>query len=223
MTDSTTSQDGSDAATSLDTRAGEKLQAFVILLLRWNRRMNLIARGDEARVVARHIDDALTLAPFLAGARIIDLGTGAGLPGIPLAVARGGSQFVLLDRSERRMRFVAQCVIELGLDNVEVVTADFDEYRAEPLFDTVVTRAVAPVERILPVAWRFTTPGGRILLQVGEDEAGRTTLPGIAPSGAGAYEVARKVAYQKVAVNTADGRQRFIWVIDKPTTETDDR
>ena len=195
----------------LEASSAAKLETFVTLLRRWNRRMNLVAHGDESRLVGRHVNDALSLGPFLLPGRIIDLGTGAGLPGIPLAVVCPDSNFVLLDRSERRTTFVAQAVIELSLGNVEVVTADIDEYQAEPLFDTVVTRAVAPLERILPAAWRFAVPGGRLLLQVGEDAANRDKWPFDG-------ELAR-AGRKKVAVDTRDGRQRFIWVIDKPATE----
>lgn len=197
-----------DVAAYLDEVTGARLEVFRELLVRWNQRMNLVARGDEKRLVPRHLHDALTLVPLLRPGRILDIGTGAGLPGIPLAMVRPNDDFVLLDRSARRTAFVRHVVMTLELGNVEVVTADIHEYQPQSMFDTVVTRAVAPPRRILPIAWRFVAPGGRVLLQVGEEESGRRftlSTGGVAPAG-----------YERVAVEPDAGRRRFVWVVDAP-------
>lgn len=148
----------------------EQLLQFAALLRRWGAAFNLVSRGDNPRLVARHLLDALSLAPMLQGNRIVDLGTGAGLPGIPLAIACPERTFTLIDRSERRIRFVRQAVVELGLTNVLPIAIDFDDFRADSLFDTVVSRAVAKPAALWRVAAELLAPGGLALFQVGELE-----------------------------------------------------
>jgi 16S rRNA (guanine527-N7)-methyltransferase len=148
----------------------EQLLQFAALLRRWGNAFNLVSRADNARLVARHLLDALSLAPMLRGIRIVDLGTGAGLPGVPLAVACPERSFTLIDRSERRIRFVRQAVVELGLTNVVPIAIDFDNFRADTLFDTVVSRAVAKPAALWRVAAGLLSAEGLALFQVGELE-----------------------------------------------------
>lgn len=154
----------------------DRLLAFATLLRKWNRAFNLVSRNDVGRIVSRHLLDSLTLAPMLHGHRILDVGTGAGLPGMPLAILRPEDAFTLLDRSERRIRFVGQAVIELGLRNVESVVDDYASFRPKFLFDTVVSRAVAKPE----VLWRrvsgLLAVGGEALFQIGARDEG-SSLP----------------------------------------------
>jgi 16S rRNA (guanine527-N7)-methyltransferase len=151
------------------------LAKLAALLIRWNRTHNLISKRDEARILPRHLLDSLSLAPFLHGSRILDVGTGAGLPGIPLAVADPERSFVLLDRSERKLKFARQATIELGLDNVEIVCADVAEYRPGVLFDTVVARAVAEPIRLWRAIRHVLAPDGIGLFASGNPE-GRSLL-----------------------------------------------
>jgi 16S rRNA (guanine527-N7)-methyltransferase len=157
----------------LDLDQASALIVFGELLLRWNRAFNLISRKDEDRLYHRHLLDSLSVAPWLSGSRILDLGTGAGLPGIPLAIASPRCSFVLVDRHERKIRFVRQAARELGLENVTTWCGDITSSAAPGDCDTVVTRAVAaPAE-----AWRLARgvlrPGGRLLLMAhGQGEAG---------------------------------------------------
>lgn len=148
----------------------EQLLQFAALLRRWGAAFNLVSRADNSRLVARHLLDALSLAPMLRGGRIVDLGTGAGLPGVPLAVACPERSFTLIDRSERRIRFVRQAVVELGLTNVEPIAIDFDDFRVDTLFDTVVSRAVAKPAALWRVAADLLSADGLALFQVGELE-----------------------------------------------------
>jgi 16S rRNA (guanine527-N7)-methyltransferase len=187
----------------LDTQARERLLAFTALLLKWNRAFNLISRRDEPRVVARHLLDALVLVRWLTGHTCADLGWGAGLPGLPLAIARPDIDFTLIDRSERRTRFLRQAKIELGLDNVDVITADLASYRPAIGFDTVVTRAVDHPEAIWPRARPLLARGGRALLQCGGQHAGAR------------FEGAGSARYEPSVVPGLE-HSHFIWIVDVP-------
>jgi 16S rRNA (guanine527-N7)-methyltransferase len=158
----------------LDQGQITKLVQFAELLRRWNTTFNLVSRRDIHRLIARHLLDALSLAPRLRGRRVLDLGTGAGLPGIPLAIARPALQFVLVDRSERRIRFVQQTCIEVGLANVESSAQDFASFRSAAAFDTVVSRAVAKPPLLWRVASNLLATDGVALLCVGASE--KTTV-----------------------------------------------
>ena len=155
---------------ALNEVQSDRLLRFAALLRRWNGAFNLVSRRDIPRLVARHLLDALSLSPMLRGRRVLDLGTGAGLPGIPLAIARPDAQFTLLDRSERRIRFVRQATIELDLKNVALLTSDYADFRPSALFDTVTSRAVAKPASLWRVAADLLTPDGIALFQVGTRE-----------------------------------------------------
>lgn len=150
--------------TALAPLQRERLEAFEALIRRWSARGNLVSRGDLHRLRARHVEDSLALLPFCRG-RFADVGSGAGFPGVPLAIARPDMPVVLIERSARKGRFLRHAVIELGLGNVEVVIGDAAGYRPEPLFDTVAARAVAPPA----AAWALLQPllaaRGQALLQ----------------------------------------------------------
>jgi 16S rRNA (guanine527-N7)-methyltransferase len=148
----------------------ERLIRFAALLRRWGAAFNLVSRRDAPRLVARHLLDSLSLAPMLQGGRVVDLGTGAGLPGVPLAIACPDRTFTLIDRSERRIRFVRQAAAELELTNVVPIAIDFDDFRPDALFDTVVSRAVAKPAALWRVAVDLLSAGGLALFQVGESE-----------------------------------------------------
>lgn len=145
----------------------ESLIRFATLLRRWNNAFNLVSRRDVPRLAARHLLDALSLVPMIVGRRVLDLGTGAGLPGIPLAIARPDIEFTLLDRSERRIRFVCQATLDLSLPNVHPVSADYADFRPGILFDTVVSRAVAKPAALWRDAANLLAPDGIALFQVG--------------------------------------------------------
>lgn len=154
----------------LDAAQLARLVAFADLLRRWNGAFNLVSRGDIDRLIPRHLLDALSLTPRLRGRRVVDLGTGAGLPGVPLAIAMPELQFTLVDRNERRVRFVQQARIELDLANVEPVVSDFASFRPATLFDTVVSRAVAKPAELWRVASPLLAAEGIAVLQVGAGE-----------------------------------------------------
>jgi len=159
----------------LDVQA--QLLDYVRLLDKWNRVYNLTAVRDPAEMVTRHLLDSLTVLPYLKGERILDVGTGAGLPGIPLALLSAQThperRFLLLDSNSKKTRFMQQAVAELGLDNVQVVHARTEAFLPEQGqgFDTVVSRAFASVADMLAGAGQHCAPEGVILAMKGADPA----------------------------------------------------
>ncbi|NJN50600.1 MAG: 16S rRNA (guanine(527)-N(7))-methyltransferase RsmG [Gammaproteobacteria bacterium] len=152
----------------LDDGQVMRLQRFAELLVKWNASYNLISRNDHPRVLSRHLLDSLSLAPLLVMPRVLDVGTGAGLPGVPLAIARPEGEFVLMDRSEKRLRFVRHVIGELGITNAQVCEADVAAYPAKQHFDTVVSRAVAAPAALWPMIRGLLTDGGVALFQCGD-------------------------------------------------------
>jgi 16S rRNA (guanine527-N7)-methyltransferase len=118
-------------------------------------------------MVTRHLLDSLAIRPYLAGPRVLDIGTGAGLPGIPLAVACPDISFTLLDANAKKTRFVTQAVAELGLKNVEVVQERAENYRPAEKFDTLVSRAFASIADMLAATRHLCAPRGRFLAMKG--------------------------------------------------------
>ena len=162
----------------------EQLAAFIGLLGKWNRVYNLTAVRDPHAAVTRHILDSLAVLPFLTHGRLLDVGTGAGLPGLPIAIARPGLSVTLLDVSGKKLRFVRQAVVELGLGNVEVVQMRVQEYQPAHAFDMVISRALASLYEVHRDSARLLRPGGRLLFMKGslpaeeirELESGQETL-----------------------------------------------
>jgi len=145
----------------------EALARFVELLDRWNRVFSLTAVRNPAEMVSRHILDSLSARPYLSGVSILDVGTGAGLPGLPLAVFEPQRQFVLLDSSLKKTRFVRHAAGELGLDNVTVEQVRVEDYAPADAFDTVVSRAFSAAADFVRVAGRLAADGGRLLAMKG--------------------------------------------------------
>jgi 16S rRNA (guanine527-N7)-methyltransferase len=155
------------ASVALPGGATAKLAAFEALIRRWNPRSNLVARGDMGYLRERHTADSLALLPWVAG-RLADVGAGAGLPGIPLAIARPSVPVVLIERSTRKCAFLRHAVVELDLRNVDVEACDARGYAAPDAFDTVTVRAVAPPAQAWDIARHLLKPGGSALLQSGD-------------------------------------------------------
>ncbi len=147
----------------------EKLLRFVDLLARWNRAYNLTAVRDPSEMIPRHLLDSLAVQPFLFGERVLDLGTGAGLPGLPLAIVEPQRRFWLLDSNLKKLRFVRQAVLELQLGNVEIAHARMQTYRPGRNFSTIVSRAVATAELLGAVKPDLLAHPGRLLLMKARD------------------------------------------------------
>ncbi|MCK5385757.1 MAG: 16S rRNA (guanine(527)-N(7))-methyltransferase RsmG [Gammaproteobacteria bacterium] len=132
-------------AQPLDDKQQNTLIKYVELLNKWNKTYNLTAVRKPEQMVTRHLLDSLSICPYLRGKRVLDVGTGAGLPGIPLAVVFPERQFVLLDSNNKKTRFVVQAVSELELPNVDVVQSRVEEFESEALFDTIISRAYSAI------------------------------------------------------------------------------
>src|SRR3972149_9796675 len=145
----------------------KKLLNFLELLEKRNRAYNLTAVRDPEQMVPRHLLDSLTVLPYLQGPRVLDIGTGAGLPGIPLALARPDLEFTLLDSNAKKTRFATQALHELGLKNVAVVQERVEKFHPETKFDTLIARAFASIPDMLAVSRHLCTTQGRFLVMKG--------------------------------------------------------
>jgi 16S rRNA (guanine527-N7)-methyltransferase len=130
-------------------RAVPLLSQYLALLLKWNRVYNLTAITNPKDMVIKHILDSLAVNPYLYGDRIIDVGTGAGLPGIPLAMVNPEKQFILLDSNGKKIRFLNQVKIELQLTNVAIVHSRVEKYQPKSCFTCVLTRAFSSINDML--------------------------------------------------------------------------
>jgi len=137
--------------TDLDVTENQQNQLIelVELLNKWNKAYNLTSVRDPHDMLVKHIMDSIVVSPHLQGQRLIDVGTGPGLPGLPLAILNPDKQFVLLDSLGKRLRFIRQAVLALGLKNVEFVQSRVEEYNPEQKFDVVLSRAFASLQDML--------------------------------------------------------------------------
>ncbi|MEE8482631.1 MAG: 16S rRNA (guanine(527)-N(7))-methyltransferase RsmG [Acidiferrobacterales bacterium] len=164
-----------DGATQLNVKlnraAEDKLMAYLQLLAKWNKVFNLTAIDDPQRVVSHHLLDCLAIAAFVRGSSVLDVGSGAGLPGIPLAIVLPEKRFVLLDSNGKKTRFLVQAVAELALTNVDVVNARVEKYKGDAAFDTITARAFSRIEKLLDQSARLCDASGCYLFMKGREPA----------------------------------------------------
>ena len=151
----------------LDAPAADGLLRLLDELLRWNRAYNLTAITDRAQMLTHHLLDSLSVAPFVHGSTLADVGTGAGFPGLPLALIAPRRRCVLLDSNGKKQRFVAHAARALGLANVEALRARVEELRPAQPFDTVVARACAALPQLLAWVTPLCGPATRVLAMKG--------------------------------------------------------
>lgn len=152
-------------AISEETEA--KLFSYLELLRKWNRVYNLTAIRDFKESVLLHILDSLSIQSFLHGDYWLDVGTGAGLPGIPLALTHPSKQIVLLDSNSKKTRFLSQVMYELELKNVEVVHARAEDFKPEKKFDSILSRAFANIQVMLESTQHLLAEQGQFLAMKG--------------------------------------------------------
>ncbi len=140
---------------------------FLDLLVKWNGAYNLTAVRDPVEMVPRHIDDSLSVLPYLHGRTVLDVGTGAGLPGLVLALADPDREYTVLDSNGKKFRFCEYAIDTLGITNARAVQARVEGYRPGVTFDTVVSRAFATISAFVEAAGALCAPTGRLLAMKG--------------------------------------------------------
>ncbi|MET0093851.1 MAG: 16S rRNA (guanine(527)-N(7))-methyltransferase RsmG, partial [Sedimenticola sp.] len=160
-----------DGLRRMDIDLSEQQQGLLLdylaLLLKWNNAFNLTAVRDPAEMVARQLLDSLSILDMVRGPRVLDVGTGPGLPGIPLAIALPDAHFTLLDSNGKKTRFVQQAKTALGLSNVEVVNGRVESFRPDIPFDTVTSRAFAALPKMVELTRHLVAGGGQLLAMKG--------------------------------------------------------
>lgn len=147
----------------IDETARKLMLRHLELLAHWNRRLNLTAITQPDVMVVQHLLDALSITPWVEGEAVLDIGSGGGLPGLPLAIAMPDRQFTLLDSRGKRIEFLRYVIANLGIKNARVVRSRVEDYRPEVKFDTLVCRAFAPLAEILQLTKRLQAPGVHLL------------------------------------------------------------
>lgn len=169
------------AALGLALPAGAEatLLAYLALLDKWNRVYNLTAVRDVERMVSHHLLDSLAAVPYYKGEAVLDVGSGGGLPGIPLAIARPELRVTLIDSIAKKTAFLLQAKAELGLGNVQVITSRVEDFRPDAQFDVITSRAFSDLKEFVTLTRHLLKPGGCWLAMKGllphEEIA---TLPG---------------------------------------------
>lgn len=149
------------AGISLTDHQKNQLVAYVDMLNKWNKAYNLTSVRDPNEMLIRHILDSIVVAPHLRGERFIDVGSGPGLPGIPLSIVRPECHFTLLDSLGKRVRFLRQVQHELKLENIEPVQSRVEAFPSEPPFDGVISRAFASLNDMVSWCKHLPAQNGR--------------------------------------------------------------
>lgn len=153
------------------------LATYLAELVRWNRVHNLTAVRDPAQLIPRHILDSLTLRSYLQGGRVLDVGTGAGLPGFILAATERERAFCLLDSAAKRIRFLRNVLGLTGLSSVEALHSRIEDFHPEALYTTVLSRAFKAPAEMLDRVGHTVAPGGRVLAMLGQRRVVDDPLP----------------------------------------------
>lgn len=151
----------------LDTTAQERLLAYLDLLTKWNKTYNLTAIHEPERMLTHHLLDSLAVLPFISAGRLLDVGSGAGLPGIPLALARPGMHVTMLDASHKKVAFMQQAIIELGLRNSEALHVRVEDLKSEVPFGQIVSRAFSDLSEFVRLSGHLLAQGGEWLAMKG--------------------------------------------------------
>jgi 16S rRNA (guanine527-N7)-methyltransferase len=157
-----------DLSVALTSSQSEALLELVDELELGNAQFNLTAIRDRVGMLRKHVLDSLSLEPYLRGDRVADVGTGAGFPGLPLAIVNPQRRFTLIEATGKKARFAERTAQQLRCDNVQVVHARAESYRPFELFDTVTARALSSLADFAAYAGHLCAPGGRLLAMKGK-------------------------------------------------------
>jgi len=182
------------------------LLAYIDLLKKWNSAYNLLGGNESASLVSRHILDSLSVAPYLEGNLIADIGAGAGLPGIPLAILNPSKKFVLIDSNGKKTRFMFQAKIQLGLDNISIENCRIEHYQSIEQIDMVTCRALSTLADTLTMLQPIFSEECKLLAMKGhypEDEISQL------PEG---FELSRSI---KLDVPGSESQRHLIEIMRK--------
>jgi 16S rRNA (guanine527-N7)-methyltransferase len=145
-----------------------KLTDYLLLLEKWSRVYNLTSIRDPNHMIPKHILDSLSISPYLQGTRILDVGTGAGLPGIPLALTHPNCHFTLLDSNGKKARFLTHAIQQLAISNIDIVKTRVERFRVDFCFDTIITRAFSSLTDFLEKTRHLACQTGVFLSMKGQ-------------------------------------------------------
>ncbi len=171
MADQTLIAGATQLGIELEARQAERLMRLLDELDDWNQRMNLTAIRERGAQITKHLLDSLSVNPFLHGERVLDVGTGAGFPGLPLAIVNPTRQFTLLDSTAKKLKFIDHVAGLLELPNVQTVHTRAENFRPAQRFDIVLSRAVGPIEQFVKWTGHLCVGGGRLLAMKGREPA----------------------------------------------------
>lgn len=162
---------------TLSAEKQAQLIQYLQLLQKWNKTYNLTAITNFEKMISYHLLDSLSVTSYLTGDHIVDVGSGAGLPGIPLAIYFPEKRFTLMDSVGKKTRFIAQAVRELGIQNVQVFNGRAEEYQTPHCFDTMIARAVASVDTLVSISKHLLKANGQLMLMKSDASQERIVLP----------------------------------------------
>ena len=146
----------------------DKILAYIDLLIKWNKVYSLTAISEPKEILIRHIFDSLAVNPFIIGPNILDFGSGAGLPGMPLALAFPEHNFILLDSVSKKTNFLKHAVLSLDIKNVNIVNSRVERFQFEHGFNTVITRATTDVDMLSKLVKHLQAKSGQVLAMRGK-------------------------------------------------------
>lgn len=145
----------------------EQFMRYLQLLLKWNKAYNLTAITQPNDIISHHFLDSLALVNYVQGNTLLDVGSGAGFPGLPCALVLSDKRYVLLDSNGKKTRFMTQVVGELGLHNVTIVQSRVEKYHPSECFDTITARAFSSIQTIIEQTAHLLCPEGDLLIMKG--------------------------------------------------------
>ena len=154
---------------NISAETQDKLMAYLRLMQKWNKAYNLTAIRGLDDMVIKHLLDSLSILPYIDQSPVLDVGTGAGLPGIPLALCLPDHQFVLLDSNGKKTRFLTQVKIELAIENIDIIHSRIEEYQSDNGFEIITCRAFAALNTILDRTQHLVTSTTRIMAMKGKE------------------------------------------------------